>query len=46
MAELHQVIVGQDEVLEQLVYAVFCAPLPARRCPAAKTVMVQTWGLP
>jgi len=46
MAELHQVIVGQDEVLEQLVYAVFCrGHCLLEGVPGlAKTVMVQTLG--
>ena len=44
LAQLHQVIVGQDEVLEQLIYAVFCrGHCLLEGVPGlAKTVMVQT----
>ena len=44
LAEIHQVIVGQDEVLEQLIYAVFCrGHCLLEGVPGlAKTVMVQT----
>ena len=44
LAEMHQVIVGQDEVLEQLIYAVFCrGHCLLEGVPGlAKTVMVQT----
>ena len=44
--ELHKVIVGQDEVLEQLIYAVLCrGHCLLEGVPGlAKTVMVQTLG--
>ena len=44
LAEMHKVIVGQDEVLEQLIYAVFCrGHCLLEGVPGlAKTVMVQT----
>ncbi len=44
LSEMHKVIVGQDEVLEQLIYAVFCrGHCLLEGVPGlAKTVMVQT----
>ena len=46
LAELHKIIVGQDEVLEQLIYAVLCrGHCLLEGVPGlAKTVMVQTLG--
>ena len=46
LAEIHKVIVGQEEVLEQLVYAVLCrGHCLLEGVPGlAKTVMVQTLG--
>jgi MoxR-like ATPase len=46
LAEMHKVIVGQDEVLEQLIYAVLCrGHCLLEGVPGlAKTVMVQTLG--
>jgi MoxR-like ATPase len=46
LTEMHKVIVGQDEVLEQLVYAVLCrGHCLLEGVPGlAKTVMVQTLG--
>jgi MoxR-like ATPase len=46
LAELHKVIVGQEDVLEQLVYAVLCrGHCLLEGVPGlAKTVMVQTLG--
>jgi MoxR-like ATPase len=46
LGEMHKVIVGQDEVLEQLVYAVLCrGHCLLEGVPGlAKTVMVQTLG--
>lgn len=46
LAEMHKVIVGQEEVLEQLIYAVLCrGHCLLEGVPGlAKTVMVQTLG--
>src|SRR5512133_3173304 len=46
LSELHKVIVGQEEVLEQLLYAVLCrGHCLLEGVPGlAKTVMVQTLG--
>jgi len=46
LAEMHKIIVGQDEVLEQLIYAVLCrGHCLLEGVPGlAKTVMVQTLG--
>jgi MoxR-like ATPase len=46
LGQMHKVIVGQDEVLEQLVYAVLCrGHCLLEGVPGlAKTVMVQTLG--
>ncbi len=46
LAEMHKVIVGQDEVLEQLIYAILCrGHCLLEGVPGlAKTVMVQTLG--
>jgi len=46
LTQMHKVIVGQDEVLEQLVYAVLCrGHCLLEGVPGlAKTVMVQTLG--
>lgn len=46
LTELHKVIVGQDDVLEQLIYAVLCrGHCLLEGVPGlAKTVMVQTLG--
>ena len=46
LGELHKVIVGQDEVLEQLIYAVLCrGHCLLEGVPGlAKTMMVQTLG--
>ena len=44
LSEMHKIVVGQDEVLEQLIYAVFCrGHCLLEGVPGlAKTVMVQT----
>ena len=46
LTEMHRIIVGQDEVLEQLIYAVLCrGHCLLEGVPGlAKTVMVQTLG--
>lgn len=46
LAEMHKVIVGQDDVLEQLIYAILCrGHCLLEGVPGlAKTVMVQTLG--
>src|ERR1035437_4681043 len=46
LGEMHKIIVGQEEVLEQLVYAVLCrGHCLLEGVPGlAKTVMVQTLG--
>src|SRR5512136_1982767 len=46
LGQMHKIIVGQDEVLEQLVYAVLCrGHCLLEGVPGlAKTVMVQTLG--
>jgi MoxR-like ATPase len=46
LAEMHKIIVGQEEVLEQLIYAVLCrGHCLLEGVPGlAKTVMVQTLG--
>ena len=46
LGQMHKVIVGQDEVLEQLLYAVLCrGHCLLEGVPGlAKTVMVQTLG--
>ena len=46
LGELHKIIVGQEEVLEQLIYAVLCrGHCLLEGVPGlAKTVMVQTLG--
>jgi len=46
LAQMHKIIVGQDEVLEQLIYAILCrGHCLLEGVPGlAKTVMVQTLG--
>ncbi len=46
LTEMHKIIVGQDEVLEQLIYAILCrGHCLLEGVPGlAKTVMVQTLG--
>src|SRR5208283_2206423 len=46
LGEMHKIIVGQEEILEQLIYAILCrGHCLLEGVPGlAKTVMVQTLG--